>query len=128
VLIDGVILALVNVYPGWAAVPFLGGAFPEVLGLLNVSLVAAIAFNVVRLMADPAWFVAAGDAVMAVITLMVGLALLRVFPFDYASHTDAWELVTRIVLWIVVVGSVIAFLVSCGRLLRALVEPHPIVR
>ena len=118
IVVDAVLLYLVNVSPGWQALPFLTDGFAEVLPLVNVSLVAGLLVNAVQLVVDPRWLVASGQAVLAAIALAVSVELLRVFPFDFSTYSFDWELLTRVVLWVAVLGSaigVVASLVQIGR-------------
>ena len=80
-----VLLFLVNVGPGWQAVPFLTET-TDVLLLVNLSMAAAVAANAVYSVFDPPWVRALGDAV----TTSVGLASLvriwQVFLFDFDTN------------------------------------------
>ena len=110
-VINAVLLWLIHVWPGWDAVPFLTGDFTAVLWLVDVSLVVTIALNLVYLVRDPRWLTAAG----AVLTTAIGLAavvrLLQVFPFDFGG-SGFWPPVFRILLWVALVGSVIAIITN----------------
>ncbi|GIF02093.1 hypothetical protein [Paractinoplanes rishiriensis] len=105
-----VLLYLVNVRPGWEALPFLTAGTASLLTLFNLSLVAGLVVNVVQLFHDPPWLVAAG----AVVTTGIGLAVLiriwQVFPFDFGS-APAWGTVTRVLLVVAVLGTTAGLLV-----------------
>lgn len=117
-----VLLFLVNVAPGWQAVPFLTESTTDVLLLVNLSMAAAVAANAVYSVFDPPWVRALGDAV----TTSVGLASLvriwQVFPFDFDTTSVPWDLVARWVIGVGIFGCVVAIIVALVRLARALVD------
>ena len=119
VAINGVLLYLVNVWPGWQIIPFLTEDFRDVLGLVNASLIAGMVVNLFNLLLDWRWVRALGDLV----TLAIGLAGLvlfwRVFPFDFPDGFD-WSLLVRIVIVLAMVGTVIGLIVQVVTLIRSL--------
>jgi len=119
VLIDAALLLLLNVSPGWSALPFLTEGFATVLPVVNLSLVVALLVNAVQLVTDPAWLVAAGQLLNAAIALIVSLRLLGVFPFDFSAYSWPWDTVITVILWVGLIGSAIAIVVSVVRLVRA---------
>jgi len=116
-----VLLFLVNVTPGWQAVPFLTENTTDVLLLVNLSMGAAVVANAVYSVLDPPWVRALGDAV----TTSVGLASLvriwQVFPFEFDTSSVPWDLVARWVIGIGIFGCVVAIIVALVRFVRALV-------
>ena len=123
IVIDVVLLFVLNASPGWAAVPFLTAAFVQVLPWINLSLAVSAGVNVVYLAFDKRWFVASCQIVMSVIALVVSVQLLTVFPFDFSAYGFNWELVTRTIVWIGVLGSSVSVLVACAQLVRAVLAP-----
>ncbi len=119
VAINGVLLYLVNVWPGWQIIPFLTEDFRDVLGLVNASLIAGMVVNLFNLLLDWRWVRAVGDLV----TLGIGLAGLvlfwQVFPFDFPGGFD-WSLLVRIVIVLAMVGTVIGIIVQVVTLIRSL--------
>lgn len=119
VAINGVLLYLVNVWPGWQIIPFLTEDFRDVLGLVNASLVAGMVVNLFNLLLDRRWVRALGDLV----TLGIGLAGLvlfwQVFPFDFPGGFD-WSLLVRIVIVLAMIGTVIGIIVQIVTLVRSL--------
>lgn len=115
--INGLLLYLINVRPGWQTVPFLTEDMRLVLGLINASLAVNVAANLLLLVRDPAWFKALTD----VVTVAVGFAALvriwQVFPIDFAG-SRFWELVARILLVLGAVGSAISVVTTLGSMLR----------
>lgn len=124
--VDGVLLYLVNVAPGWESVPFLTAATVEVLPLVNASIVVGMVANAVYAVHDPRWLRALGDLV----TTGIGLAALgriwRVHPFDFGAQTFDWDLVTQVVLVVAMAGSLVGILVALATLVRSvLVRQRP---
>lgn len=119
IAINGVLLYLVNVWPGWQVIPFLTADFRQVLGLVNASLIAGMVVNLFNLLLDWRWVRALGDLV----TLGIGLAGLvlfwQVFPFDFPGGFD-WSLLVRIVIVLAMVGTVIGMIVQVVTLIRSL--------
>ena len=76
-------------WPGWDAVPFLTADFVTVLWLIDVSLVATIAVNLIYVVRDPRWLTAAGAVVTTAFGLAAAVRILQVFPFDFGA-SDFW--------------------------------------
>jgi hypothetical protein len=114
--IQVVLIWLVNVAPGWRAVPFLTEEASHVIWLFNLSLVIALAVNVVWVVYDPPRVRRLGDAVNAAISLAVMARLLEIFPFDFASA--GWETAARVLLILSIVGTGIAVVVNLVQALR----------
>jgi hypothetical protein len=113
---------VVNVWPGWQALPFLTDETPRVLGLVNLTLVVNLIVNIVYVAYDPPWFKALGDLTTTAVGLASTSWVLRVFPFDFAGYEFDWARVVRIVLIVGIVGSAIAIVVQSITLIRRLVE------
>ncbi|MDH4354249.1 MAG: hypothetical protein OEW41_09740, partial [Actinomycetota bacterium] len=90
------------------------------LGLVNASLWISVAVNVAYLAFDPRWFKALGDALTAAVSFVVTWAILVVFPFDFGTHAFDWAALTRIVLVVALVGSLVAVVVNLVTSARTL--------
>ena len=113
-----VIAWVVNVWPGWEAVPFLDDATTEVLPLVNLSLLIGFVTNVVYMVADPPWLRALGHVLTAAVSVAVLVRTLRVFPFDFGASASTWEPITRGVLIFLIVASIlglVSYVVQFGR-------------
>lgn len=119
VVLNGVLLVLVNAWPGWAALPFLTPAFPTVLGLVDLVLVAGLVTGLVQLWQDPEWLVALDGVVTTCAGLAALVRLWQVFPFDFTGSSFDWALTARIVLVVGLAGSVIGLLAQVAALVRA---------
>lgn len=116
--VNGALLYVVNVAPGWEAVPFLTDRFPEVLGVVNLSFVAGFVVNVVYGAYDPRWFRDVGEFVTTGIGLLVLLTLLQVFPFAFDDPAVNWAGILRIVLAVGVLGCALGLLGQLAVLVR----------
>jgi hypothetical protein len=109
---------LVNVDPGWRALPFLTEDTTQVLNLVNLSLWATFVANMVYLVYDPPWFKALGDVLTTGIGLAVLVRLWQVFPFAFTSSFD-WSVPVRVFLALGIAGGVIGIAVSVVTLFRS---------
>ena len=116
VVIDGLLLWGAHQVLGWGWPPFVTGAWEDVLPVLTLSFAAAMVVNALWVVCDPAWFRHLGAIVLNLTGLVVLVRMWQVFPFDFAS--DPWELLTRVVLVIAVIGSGISVLVNLYRAIR----------
>jgi hypothetical protein len=118
ILVNAAVLYAANQWPGWDVLPFLSDTTPEVLGIVNVSLVVGIILNAVYIAADPPRLRALGD----VVTMSIGIAVLariwQVFPFDFGDPSSPWETVVRVLLVLGIVGSGIGIVVALVTLIR----------
>jgi hypothetical protein len=106
---------LINVEPGWQVLPFLTAETPQVLGLLNFSVIAAVVVNTVYLLYDARWCKAVGDFLLAVIGLAVLERIWRVFPFT----STGWPvLLIHALLVVAIVGTVASMIVNIVMLVR----------
>ncbi len=117
VLLNLALLYLINVWPGWDVVPFLSADFVEVLALVNASVIASVAVNLVYFVDDPAWVKNVGDLVTMGVGIAAMVVMWRVFPFDFGAATFDWALVFRIVLGVGLVGAAIGMLYTFVSLL-----------
>jgi peptidoglycan biosynthesis protein MviN/MurJ (putative lipid II flippase) len=88
------------------------------LWLIDVSLVATIALNLIYMVRDPRWLTAAGAVVTTAIGLAAAVRMLQVFPFDFGD-SEFWPVVVRVGLWLAVVGAAIGIIVNLVPLVRA---------
>lgn len=123
-VVNGVLLWLVNVEPGWAALPFLTSELSDVLPLVNASIVVGALANLVYVAADPPWLRAAGDVVVTAVGLVALVTLWRVFPFDFTGQSFDWALLVRWVLGVGVIGSLIGIGVALATLTRGAFSPR----
>lgn len=123
--VNAALLYLVNGWPGWQQVPVLTGDTRQVLGLVNLSLAAGLAANLVYVAYHPGWLRIVGDAVTSGIGLAVTVRVLQVFPFDLHG---GWVPAVRGLLVVAAVGTGIAVLVHVVALLRWLATVRAPVR
>jgi hypothetical protein len=112
VLLNAAGLYVANVWPGWEALPFLNGDMRLVMPWVNASILVTLAANVVYLVRDPRWLKASGDVLTMAVGLLALVQVWRVFPFDFSQSAFDWALVTRVVLVVSIVGSIIGMVVA----------------
>ena len=117
--VNAVLLYLINVAPGWDAVPFLTPATTQVLPWVNAALIATAVANVLYVVWDPRWFRALGDIVTTSIGVVAMMRLWQVFPFDFTGSSLDWALVARVALGIGIGGSLIGIVVALVTLVRS---------
>ena len=117
--VNVLIFYLANVSPGWQAVPFLTDGVEQVLGLFNLSLAAGAVANLLFVLYDGAWFRAAWDLVLSVISLALSLEVYQVFPFDFSGLTYDLTGLMRFLVVLGVIGSAIGLLAAAVRFVRA---------
>ncbi|MEV6874565.1 hypothetical protein [Amycolatopsis sp. NPDC051128] len=123
-LINAALLAAVNGWPGWAAVPFLTAETRLVVGVVDLCLVAGLVTSIVYAFYDPEWLTALGGVVTACAGLVATVRIWQVFPFDFAGSSFDWPLTVRILLVVGIAGTVIGLLVQLVMLARAGVRRH----
>lgn len=124
--VNGLLLFLVNVDPGWQAVPFLTPDAAEVVPLVNASLVVSAMVELARAAIDPPWLRALGSVLTTGISLAVMVRTLQVFPFDFGDSEVNWEVWVRVGLWFLSIVLMIALAVEVARLIRLLLGgPRP---
>ena len=107
VVVNAVLLYLVNVRPGWQAVPFLTADMSLVLPVVNLSLIAGVVANLTFLVNDARWWKSLGDLITTGISLAVLARLWQVYPFAFSDSFD-WSLFVRVLLIVAMVGTGVA--------------------
>ncbi|WP_449063303.1 hypothetical protein [Planomonospora algeriensis] len=127
VVVDTVLLYMINVAPGWQAVPFLTEETWQVLPLVNLSVAAGAVVNLVYMVCDPKWLRFLGELVTTAISLVALVGILRVFPFAFGDPSADWSLVARTVLIVSIAGTAAAVVVHLVAFVRRVVGgqgPH----
>jgi hypothetical protein len=109
------LLFVLNGRPGWQEMPFLTSDTSQVLWLVNLSLAAGTAANVVYLAYDPPWLKSLGDLATTGIGLATAIRIWQVFPFALSS---GWSTAVRVLLVVAIAGSCIALVVQIVSLAR----------
>ena len=106
-VVNGAMLWVANHLLGWGWPPFLTNSFEDLLPWVNVSLVAAIAVNLLWTWRDPAWFKHLAQLVLNAISLVVIVRSWQIFPLDFTGYWSGWEALARVALGIACFGVVI---------------------
>ena len=116
ILVNVAMLIAANNLLAWDIFPFLTNDFERVLPILNVSLGAAVVVNLVYLGFDAGWFKSLTQIGLLAISLAVTVRLYQVFPFDFSAYEFNWELLTKWVLVLAMVGVGIGMIVELAKL------------
>ena len=123
--VNGLLLLVVNVYPGWQVVPFLTADAALVVPLVNASLIISAVVELGRAVVDPPWLRALGNVLTTGISLAVMVRSVQVFPFDFGQSEINWDLWVRMGLQFLSVALGIALVVQVVQLLRVLLGGSP---
>jgi hypothetical protein len=113
---------VVNVWPGWEAVPFLTEETTEVLPLVNVSLLVGFLTSLLFIVADPPWLKALVEIVTTGIAVAVVWRTYRVFPFDFGADSSLWDPLAEGFLIFLIFLTSLALVVQVVQFLRILVR------
>lgn len=118
IIINLLVLGFINTWPGWESFDFVTADAADVVPLVNLSIGVTIVANLVYLVVDAPRVKAFGEMVTSAVAMVVSVIVLRVFPFDFSAYAFPWELITRVILVIAVIGSGISVLVNLYRVIR----------
>lgn len=120
-LADITLLVLINVSPGWQAVPVLTDATAGLVVVVDIALAIALVVNLLCLAHPRRPLTAVGDVVSTTAGLLALIRTLQVFPFAFADSATDWATVVRLTLVSIVVVVSIALLVQLVVLARIVV-------
>ncbi|MCP2242354.1 hypothetical protein [Lentzea aerocolonigenes] len=120
-LLDVTLLVLINVSPGWQAIPVLTAAAADVVVAVDVALAVALVVNLLCLARPRRSLAAVGDVVSTAAGLAAVFRVLQVFPFSFAGSATDWAAITRLTLISIIVVVSIALVVQLVVLVRVLV-------
>jgi hypothetical protein len=123
--INGLLIWLVNVAPGWWWVPFLTEDFGQVVWLITLSLLVGLAIDLGQVAYDPPWVRRLGDTVTAAFAVVILYRLWSIFPFDLGERWSGWTTPLRVVLLLATIGTAIGLVASFAQFLRIVVHEEP---
>jgi hypothetical protein len=118
------LLYVVNVWPGWQAIPFLTQGASQAVWLLNAALVAGLVANFTFLFNDSTRLRAFGSYAIAGITVLFLVCLLETFPFDFGSPDSSWASFAKEA----VIAALLVTLYRAGRAAVRLVRGRQVPR
>jgi hypothetical protein len=118
IIVNAALIYLMSNLLEWGLLPFLTNGFVDVRGWIIISLIVAIAFNVLFLAFDQAWFRSIGRIVMSGFSLAVSIIMYQKFPFDFTPYDFDWSLIARVLIVLAIGGSAIAILAELVKLAR----------
>lgn len=116
---NGVALFLVNMIPSWN-LPFITGAYSEVVTLINISIIVQISGYFMLLFYHRSTLFHSANMVFGIFSIIALLRFIDVFPLDFSGLVGPWlNDVARIVLIIGVIGSVVSIVVHLIRMVAS---------
>ncbi len=116
-----VLLFVVNNLLAWGWIPFLTDDFERLLPIVSFSLVVGAGVNFAFIFYNAPWFRSVGEIVQNAVSLLVIIATLRVFPFDFSPYSIDWATFARTGLILVGVAIGIGTIVEVVKLIRVTV-------
>lgn len=116
--INVVLIFVVTNLLGWGFPSFLTEDFAQLEPLIVFSLGLTAAANVIYALADSQLVKRSGDIVTSLVSMLVTVRILQVFPFDYSAYEFNWAALTRVVLIFVIVATGVTVLVAVAKLSR----------
>lgn len=110
-----VLFVILNILD-WDWLPFLTGAFTDVVPWMAFSLIVSIIANVVYVFYDDPVFHSAGQMVVNAVSLIATVRVFQVFPFDFSSYDFNWGIVLKVVLILAIVGTVVGMVTEFVKL------------
>lgn len=123
IVINVAMLVIVQNLLEWGWLPFLTDEFAEVVPWISFSLIASIVANIIYQLDDSQIVKSMGRIAVNLISVWVTYTVLTVFPFDFSAYQFDWEIVTRVVLILAIVGAGIGTLVEAIKLVSTLSSP-----
>ncbi|MEV6715412.1 hypothetical protein AB0M48_25625 [Lentzea sp. NPDC051208] len=117
-LVDIALLVLINVSPGWRAVPVLTEAAAAVVIVVDIGLAVALVVNLLCLVRPRRPLTAVGDVVSTAAGLVALIRTVQVFPFTFTDPNTDWATIVRLTLISIIVVVSIALLVQVVVLVR----------
>ncbi|HEX2404606.1 MAG TPA: hypothetical protein VHM29_07880 [Acidimicrobiia bacterium] len=128
IVINVAMLVIVQNLLEWGWLPFLTDEFAEVVPWISLSLIASIVVNIIYQIDDSQIVKSVGQIAVNLISVWVTYTILTVFPFDFSGYQFDWEIVTRVVLILAIVGAGIGALVEAIKLISTLSGPRLVGR
>jgi hypothetical protein len=116
-IVNLIVLYIMNNLLLWH-VPFLTDSFVAPLAIMNISLLATVAANLLFLVFDPEWFRLLVRLGLNLVALAAMYTLYIIFPFDFG--VAGWDTIVRITLVLGMVGVSIGTIVDFIRLVFGL--------
>lgn len=98
---------------GWPS--FITEDWTRVRGLVEASLLVSIIANLAYIASDPKWVRGLGEATTNLVSVIATIRLLTVYPFDFSAYDGPWDVLTKFILVMVIVGTVVGFVANIGK-------------
>ena len=118
IIVNGVFLFIVNNILAWDVLPWLTDDFQQVIPVANAAIVASMIAYTIYLAYDPPWFKALAEVVTSSLSLIVGVRMWQIFPFDFAGYEWDWDTIVRLIIGFGILATAIAIIVNVVKLVR----------
>lgn len=116
IVINAAMLITVQYILDWGWLPFLTEEFAVLIPWISLSLIASILANFVYEFDDSQFVKSTGQILVNLISIFVTYQIYQVFPFDFSGSSFNWEVTTRVVLILAMVGAGIGVLTQTIKL------------
>jgi hypothetical protein len=118
VVFNVVALVFVQYVLEWGILPFLTDEFAIVAPWITLSIGVSIVANLGFMLASSERVVSWGKIVMNATSLAATWVMLDVFPFDFTGYEFDWAPVTRIVLILAMIGTLVGAITEAVKLAK----------
>ncbi len=118
--LNGALLWLINVSPGWQSWSFLTADAEQVLLIANASLAVGLLVNAGLVIAEPLLLRGLAIALNATLLLVLLAKLFVVFPFAMAGAEAGWDQAVHIGLGLAMAGVFVALVAGLGDVARSM--------
>jgi hypothetical protein len=122
IVINVAFIVIANNLVEWNWFSFLTPDFSSVVWLLNLSFAVSIAANALYIVDDSRRPKAAGQLVTNLISVVVSVRMLQVFPFDFSGWGTNWSWLFRLALIVAIGGAAIGAVAELVKLARPAAE------
>lgn len=116
VIVNTLMLVVVLNVLDWGWFSFLTDEFTDVIPWISLSLIVSIVVNLVYQLNDTTPVRSTGQILMNLVSIMVTLHVIQVFPFDFSAYQFSWEIVARVVLILAMVGAGVGIITEAIKL------------
>jgi len=117
-VINAVLIFVAHNLVAWDWFSWLTDDFNDLVPLITISLGATILANLAYLWFDGPAFKSSTTVITSVISFVLSIRMLQVYPFDFSAYSFNWDLVAKSVLILGIVGTGISVIVELVKLVR----------
>lgn len=116
--LSALLLYVVQNLEEWDVLPFLTDEFGEVVPWISASLILGILAYTAYIAFDDRTVRSIGELLTDLVAIAVTWKVFSVFPFDFTAYDFPWEVLTRFVLIVAIVGSAVGAVTQVVNLIN----------